>query len=349
MERLTCMSMRAFLIVGVIIALLWSPVALAEDKLPRTILLGVQQVGTLQHSMATGLSKVASEGTGVPVIVRPHSGSTTHIPLLNKGELDFSVAPTVDAGMSFQGPDRLKVAGVNPYPHAPNIRIVMVGSPLYAGLIVQKKSPIRSARDLKGRRVAGKFPTGLGAYINMYVHLIGADLTWEDTTVVPFSGLSDSMNALIQGRVDVTVIGVGAPTVRDADARVGVRFVSDDCSPEGTARILEAAPGYRTVNLKKGMLPGVVEDICVTAWPVLLLASDKTADNVVTAVLKALWENTDKLNKLHPGLRLWKRETAVDNGPTAPYHRAAVAFYKSVGAWNAEVEAANKKLLLMAR
>jgi len=39
----------------------------------------------------------------------------------------------------------------------------------------------------------------------------------------------------------------------------------------------------------------------------------------------------------------------VDNRPTAPYHRAAIAFYKSIGVWTAEAEAANKELLLMAR
>ena len=326
-----------------------SATAMAQGKLPRTILLGTQQPGSLQHSMATGIAKIATAGIGTPVVVRPHAGSSTHIPLLAKGELDLSVAPAIDTGMSFQGRERISLDGRNTYPRAPGLRVVMSGSTLLAGLVVQKKSPIRSAKDLRGKKVAGEFPSGLGAYINMLVHLKGANMGWKDVQVVPFGGLNDSLNALVQGRIDATVYGIGAPRIREADSRVGVRFITDDCSPEGKARILGSVPGYRTVNLKKGRLPAVVEDICVTAFVVNLLASIHTSDAIVTAVLKAIWEGNDKLRKLHPGLRTWKNETAVDKIPTAPYHKAAVAFFKKVGAWTADAEANNKKLMELAK
>jgi TRAP transporter TAXI family solute receptor len=331
------------------VAATWVPAAQAAEKLPNTILLGTQQPGSLQHTMATGLAKIATKGVGVPVIVRPHSGSSTHIPLLNAGELDFNVAPSVDAGMSFQGKERLKIGGKNPYPRAQKLRLVMSGSPLLAGLIVRNDSPIKSAKDLKGRRIAGGFPSGLGAYINMYVHLKGANLTWADAKVVPFGSLNDSLNALVQGRVDATVYGIGAPRVREADARVGIRFIDDDCSPEGKKRILGAAPGYFTVNLKPGRLPGVRSNICVTAFVIYLMASEKTSDVIVTAVLKALWDGSKELQKLHPGLRRWKRATAVSARPTVPYHKAAIAFFKTKGVWTAKAEAAHQKLLAAAK
>jgi TRAP transporter TAXI family solute receptor len=317
----------------------------AQGKLPPTIVLGTQQPGSIQHTMATGIAKIATAGTKVPVIVRPHSGSSTHIPLLNKGELDLSVAPSVDAGMSFQGKDRIKVAGKNPYPRAKNLRLVMSGSPLLAGLIVRNDSPIKKAADLRGRRVAGGFPSGLGAFINVYVHLRGANMDWKDVKVVPFGSLNDSLNALVQKRVDVTVYGIGAPRTRQADASVGIRFITDDCSPAGKKRIISAAPGYFTVNLKPGRLPGVRSKICVTAFAVYLLASTKTSGAIVTAVLTALWDRNADLRKLHPGLRRWGRKHAASSRATVPYHPAAVAFYKSKGVWSAKVQAAQKALL----
>jgi hypothetical protein len=311
--------------------------------------LGAQQPGSLQHTVATGLAKIATQGTKVPVIVRPHSGSSTHIPLLNRGEIDLSVAPSVDAAMSFLGKDKLKIGGVNPYPRAAGIRLVMSGSPLLAGLIVRKDSKIKSAADLKGQRVAGGFPSGLGAYINTYVHLLGAGLTWNDVNMVPFGGLNDGLNALIQGRIDATVYGVGAPRVREADATVGVRFVTDDCSPDGKARIAAAAPGYYTIDLKPGRLPGITENICVTAYAIYLLGSDKTSGAVVTAVLNALWDGTAELRKLHPGLRLWRNETAAPDKPTVPFHPAAVAFYKSKNLWSDAKQAAQDALMAEAK
>ena len=68
----------------------------------------------------------------------------------------------------------------------------------------------------------------------------------KDVTVVPFGDLNDSLNALVQGRIDATVYGMGAPRIREAVSRVGVRFINDDCSPEGKARIL----GSVTVAVK---------------------------------------------------------------------------------------------------
>lgn len=321
----------------------------AAQPLPPTIMLGSSQPGTLQHGVATGLAKVASEKIGSTVVVQPFAGATTAIPLLDNGELDLGVAPSVDAAMSYQGPEHLKIGGLNPYPKAPKLRLVMAGSPLIATLITKKDSPLKSARDLKGRRIAGGFPASLGAYINTYVHLKSANLTWDDVTVVPFSGLNDSLDALVQGRVDATVFGVGAARIREVDATTGVRFFSSDCSPEGTKRIEEAAPGYFTINLKAGSFAGVHEDICTTAYVLYLLAGEKTSPAIVTGVLKAIWEGIDKLPAMHPGLRQWKREGAVDKRPTAPYHEAAIAFYKSVGAWNDQAEAAHRKLLELHR
>ena len=319
----------------------------AAQGLPPTVTLGTSQTGTLQHGVATGLAKVASAKIGSTVVIQPFAGATTALPLVETGELDFGLAPSVDVAMSFYGPDNLKIGGVNPYPRAPGLRLVMAGSPLIASLIVKKDSPIKTALDLKGRRIAGEFRASLGAYINTYVHLTSANLTWKDVSVVPFSGLNDALDALVQGRIDATVYGVGAARVREADAQVGVRWASSDCSPEGDARIRKAAPGYYTIRLKAGSAPAVHEDVCTTAYSLYLYAGTKAPDRVVAAVLKALWEDEEKLGPLHPTLRSWKRATAVDKTPTAPYHPAAIEFYKSVGAWSEEAEAAHKRLLTL--
>ncbi|MGH7003866.1 MAG: TAXI family TRAP transporter solute-binding subunit, partial [Alphaproteobacteria bacterium] len=272
----------------------------AAQNLPPTVTLGTSQTGTLQHGVATGLAKVASAKIGSTVVVQPFSGATTALPLVESGEIDLGLAPSVDVGMSFYGPDHLKIGGVNPYPRAPRVRLVMAGSPLIASLVVKKDSPIKSAKDLKGRRIAGEFRASLGAYINTYVHLASANLTWKDVTVVPFSGLNDALDALVQGRVEATVYGVGGARIREVDSQVGVRWASSDCSTEGAERIRKTAPGYYTINLKAGSAPGVHEDFCTTAYSLYLFAGDKTPDHVVTAVVKALWDDADKLAPLHP-------------------------------------------------
>jgi len=297
------------------------------------------------HSVATGIAKIATDTAGVPVIVRPHSGSSTHLPMLQTGELDLAIHPAVVAGMAFLGQERLLISGKNPFPATPGLRLVMSGSPLLAGVLVRKDSPIRTVADIKGQRYAGEFPAGLGAFINAYAYLRGSDLDWEDVDVVPFASLNDALDGLVRGRVDATVYGIGAPRVREADSSVGVRFINADCSDEGKARIAASAPTYYTITLKADSMPGIVEDTCITAFPIYLMASDKTSDAIVSAVLAGLWEKEEELRTLNPGLRGWARATAAPNNPGIPYHPAAIEFFKSVGVWTAEAEAEHERLL----
>lgn len=321
----------------------------SAQTLPPRVMVGAQQAGTLQHTVASALAKVASDATETTLVVQPYAGATALLPVLNSGELDFGVSPSVDYALSYFGADQLQVDGRNPYPHGAKLRLVMGGSPLIASLIVRDDSPIRSAKDLAGRKVAGEFPAQLGAYVNMYAQLRSADLSWDDVTVVPFSAINDSLDAVVQGTIDATVFGVGAPRVREADASAGVRFVSSDCSEEAKQRILDAVPGYYTINLKAGSQAAVDEDVCTTAYQLYLVTHEDADPAMVEAVLKAIWDNIEQLPQYHPSLRNWNREAAVPVQPTLPFHPAAIAFYRSVGAWSDGMDEKQETLLKAGR
>lgn len=319
--------------------------AAAAETLPPRVMVGAQQAGTLQHSTAAGVAKVASDFSETMLVVQPFGGATAILPLLNDGELDFGVSPSVDYALSYMGPDRLQIDGRNPYPDGSNLRLVMGGSPLVASLIVRADSDIRSANDLAGRRVAGGFPAQLGAFVNTYAHLISADLSWDDVTVEPFTSINDSLDAVIDGSIDATVFGVGAPKVREADASVGLRFVDTDCSEEGFARVTDAIPGYFMMEREAGSSPAIRDDLCTTAYQIYLVSHAGADDAMVTAVLEALWHNLEELPQYHPSLHAWNADAAVPEAPTLPFHPAAVAFYKDVGAWPEGMDAEQEALL----
>lgn len=319
--------------------------AASAQELPPRVMVGAQQPGTLQHTVASAVAKVASDAIATTVVVQPYAGATTFLPLLDSGELDFGISPSVDYALSYLGPDNIQVDGRNPYPHSPNLRLVMGGSPLIASLIVRADSEIQSANDLAGRAVAGEFPAQLGAYVNMYAHLRSADLDWDDVTVVPFSAINDSLDAVIDGSIDATVFGVGAPKAREADATVGVRFVDSDCSEEGVKRITDAVPGYYTMDIPGGRFPGIEEGICTTAYDIYLVTHADADPYLVRETLRGIWENLDELPQYHPTLRSWNADSAVPENPTLPFHPAAIEFYKEVGAWPEEMDAVQEKLL----
>jgi TRAP-type uncharacterized transport system substrate-binding protein len=193
--------------------------------------------------------------------------------------------------------------------------------------------------------MTGEYPAHLAVWYNMFGHLASAGLTWSDVKVVPVPAVNDGVDALVQGRADVTEHALGAAKTKEADTAVGVRHVSIDCSPEGQARLKTAVPGYYGRIVKAGTATAVVEDTCFLAYDTYLVAGKGVPDHVVEAALKAIWERVDELHPVHPLLKEWTRDRFVDPEPTLPYHPGAIRYYKDKGVWSAAMDQAQQKVL----
>ncbi len=306
--------------------------------------IGTNPPGTVFYAVGSGFAKVVSEAGAVKMTVQPYTGSSTFIPLLNSGELEFGVVNVVDMALTYRGPT-FKVEGRNPFPHAPNVRLVMRGSPLLISPLVRKDSPIKTVHDVRGKRITGEYPAHLSVWYNTLGYLASAGLTWSDVKIVAVPAVNEGVDALVQGRADVSVFALGGAKVKEADAAVGVRHISTDCSPEGEARLRKAVPGYYPRLVKAGTATGVVEDTCVVAYDLYLATGKAVADTVVEAALRGIWGNIEKLPPIHPLFREWTRERAVDPDATIPYHPGAIRFYKERGVWTAAMDQAQQRLL----
>ena len=180
-------------IAGIILALAVFLTQTAWAQLPKSAVIGTNTPGTVFYALASGLAKVASEAGPVQTTVQPYTGTSTFLPLLNNGELDFGIVNGVDMGMAYQGPQRLKVGGKNDFPHSPNTRLVMRGAPLIIGLLVKKDSPLKSVHDIKGKRVTGEYPAHQAVWFNMFGMLASGGLAWKDVNVVPVPAVNDGI------------------------------------------------------------------------------------------------------------------------------------------------------------
>jgi TRAP transporter TAXI family solute receptor len=328
-----------------LMALLFLIDSVHGQKLPRSVTIGTNPAGTVFYALASGLAKVATEAGPIQTTIQPYTGTSTLLPLLNSGELDFGLVNGVDMGMAYQGPQKLKVGGKNDFPHSPNIRLVMRGAPLIIGLLVKKDSPLKNVHDVKGKRVTGEYPAHQAVWFNVFGLLSNAGLTWKDVKVVPVPAVNDGIDAVVQGRADVTAGALNMAKIREADASVGVRHLTLDCSPEGDKRVRQAVPGYYTRVVKAGTAAAVVEDTCTVAYDIHFATHKAAPDQVVTTILKAIWDNTEKLQPVHPGFKEWTRERAASADVTIPYHPGAIKFYQEKGAWKKEMDQAQQKLL----
>ena len=342
-RRVNALRGIAFATLGTL-ALLAAPPASAQ----KTATLGTNPPGSVFYAIASGLTKVAADGGGVQLTVQPYSGTSTFVPLLESGELEFGVNNAVDMGLAQRGP-AFKIGGRNPFPHAPSLRLVMRIAPLVVAPLVRKDSPIKSMQDVKGKRVTGEYPANLAIWYNVFGHLSSAGLAWSDVRVIPVPSLNEGVDALVQGRADVSSYALNGAKVKEADAAVGVRHLSIDCSPDGERRLRAAVPGYYPRRVKKGEATGVLEDICVIGYDVYLVAGKSVADKTVELLLAAVADNADKLALYHPVLRDFNRNQMVTADITIPYHPAAVRFFRERGAWTPETEQAQQRVMAPAR
>src|SRR5262245_60310376 len=135
--------------------------AAQAQTLPRSMTMGSNPPGTVFYALASGLAKFAGEGAPFQIVVQPYTGTSTFLPLLNSGEIDFGINNAVDMALAYQGPERLKIGGRNPFEHTPNARLVMRGSILLTAPLVRKDSPIKTIQDIRGKRVTGEYPAQL--------------------------------------------------------------------------------------------------------------------------------------------------------------------------------------------
>ena len=346
--RATRVPSGILLAAAAIAAILLAPGPGLAQQLPRSVTIGANPPGTGFYAVASGLSKVLSGVVPFEMTVQPYSGSSTFLPLLNTGELEFGINNAVDMALANRGPN-FKIGGRNPFPHTPNVRMALRGHALTVGLLVRRDSPIKTIHETKGKRMTGEYPAHLAVWYNMFGYLSGAGLTWDDVKVVPVPAVNEGLDALVQGRADVSLHALNTAKVKEADATVGVRHISGDCSREGEARLRKAVPGYYPKWIKAGTAAAVVDDTCVVAYDIYLTVGAKVSDAVVGTMLKGVWDNFEKLHPIHPHLKEWTRERAVTADVTLPYHPGAIQFYRERGLWTKELDQAQEKLLALNR
>jgi uncharacterized protein len=337
---------RWFVIAVAFVSLLLAGAAEAQ-QLPKSVTVGTNPAGTVFYALGGGLASVISSSAPFQAVIQPYTGTSTFLPLLDNGEIDFGVINAVEMNLAYQGAARFKVSGPNPLPHTPNTRWIMRGSPLQVSLVVKKDSTIKTVHDVRGKRVTGEYPANIAIWFHIFTGLASAGLTWNDVKVVPVPAVNEGVDAVVQGRADVSNHAIGAAKIKEADASVGIRFVSLDCSPQGEERVKNAVPGYYVTTIKSGSSTGVVGDTCVLTYDIYLVGHKALRGEVVQAALKSIWDNVDKLPPLHSNFKEWTRERAASADVTIPYHPAAVQFYKEKGIWSANMDEAQKKLLAL--
>lgn len=314
----------------------------SEEALPKYISIGTHPVGAFFNTVGTAAAKVISDHTKMKGIPKPMAGPSAWFPYMERGQIQLGVLNVWDAEKGYLGESAYKKLSNN---KGFSIQLICVATQNLGSLMVAKDSGIYSLSQLKGKRVAGNFPTpSLQAQTEAY--LANGNVKWSEIIPVPVNSITEGVRVVMEGRADcsgTTALGTGINA--ELDAKKGARFLPIDPSSEAVARTRKFHPGRPVLVKPSPANIGIEKEQYLWAYDIYLIAGSKVSEEAVYQITKALWENYKDFEKVHGLLKDWNPKTFLSDDPAIPYHPGAIKFYKEKGVWTKQLDNLQEKLL----
>ena len=305
-------------------------VAFSAPAAAQTYAIGANPQGSMFYAAAAALAKVGVDKTGLQFRVAPYSGSSTYIPKVDAGELAFGMSNGAEYSFAYSGTELFKDR-----PNK-NLRSVMFTFSLTNGFAVRSDSGIKTAADLKGKKIPGIYSSGrIFAYLQD-AWLAAAGMTTKDVTVVPASNFVVGVKAFMDGRTDAAYIPFNSGIGKQAMAKIpgGWHYLSTGTAENADEKAEAALPTARTVKIKAGKAAtGVKEDpTTLIAIDVAMFTNKDVPDDVVYKVVKSVYEGKPDLTKALAAFARFNPKNMVRK-TQVPYHPGAIKAYKELGIW----------------
>jgi TRAP transporter TAXI family solute receptor len=308
-------------------------VGLSAPAAAQTYAIGANPQGSMFYAAAAALAKVGVDKTGLQFRVAPYSGSSTYIPKVNSGELAFGMSNGAEYSFAYGGTELFKGH------ENKNLRSVMFTFALTNGFAVRNDSNIKTAADLKGKKVPGIYSSGkIFAYLQR-AWLAASGMTEEDVTIVPASNFVVGVKAFMDGRTDAAYVPFNSGIGKQAMAKIpgGWHYLSTGTVPNADDKAEAALPTARTVIIKPGKnATGVMgKPTTLIAIDVAMFTNKDVPDDVVYKLVKTVYDGKADLAKALGAFARFDPKHMVRKS-VVPYHPGAIKAYKELGLWPAK-------------
>ena len=226
---------------------------------------------------------------------------------------------------AYYGTSQFKDQGPNK-----DLRAVFSVHPEPFTVIARKDAGISTFDDLKGKRVNVGNP-GSGQLATMQVLLDALGWTMDDFALASELKPAEQAAALGDNKVDAIVYTVGHPngSIQEAVSTVEANLVPVE--GEAVDKLIADNPFYAPATIPGGMYEGTPDDVHTFGVKATFVTSADVADDVVYAVVKAVFDNFDRFKGLHPAFAILNEQDMITQGLSAPLHPGAVKYYKERG------------------
>jgi len=341
-------SILFFFVTLFLLGMIFQPVMGQEKSAkPKVISMTSLGVGTVSHVLASGLAETILAGSGIQVRVEGQGTSVGRLIPLQKGEGELSFMPLFAGTEAALGWGVFERPEWGPQP----LRIVWLGPNMFNGQpFVRGNSDIFALKDIKGKKIP-RVP-GMTVTENIFIGLLAfVNLTKDDVTWVPVSGIGKINEAVIEGTVDVASSNPGAPDAfKQASSPAGIRWLQvphDDKA--GWTRLFEKAPFMFPMYGEEGAGLSKEKPLWGVGCPNAIHAYAHLSGDIAYTVAKAVDNQYDKLKNIHVEFKKYTVATTLDRAISdkmlIPYHEGSIKYFKEIGKWTPAHEAANQRAL----
>ena len=292
----------------------------------QTVGIGSNPQGSAAYGTAAAIAALVSRNSDYNMRVIPQGGPDVTIPLVNTGELEFSVSNSIPVYYAQRGG-----AMFHDRPQE-NVRMVAALYNLNVAFFVRADSDIQSMEDLRGRRVATEFTGQRVLHTMQSAILATVGMSVADLEAVPVPSGVRGVDEFDAGSVDATIFSVGSGRVQQSNASVGgLRWLPVPVTDEAQAALVAVAPGSYIEEIQPNeSRVGITGPTGVFAGPFLLIAGENTPEDMVYAVTRLIHENAEALGAADAQF-LDFDPANMARDLDIQMHPGAIRFYREIG------------------
>ena len=335
------MSTKAFfksvIIVLCVLSLLvfGSKPSMAKPKVIKEVSITTYGVGSQVFVFSAGISEGVQKVSGIQTRIIPSGTDVGRVLPLRAQEVEFSILAGSTVWFASHGTGDFAAPEWGPQP----VRMGWRGQDLLIGYYTRGDSGVKKLSELKGKRVP-QVPGSVTLSNLVKGALAFGGLTLDDCIVVNVSGLGAEGKSVNEGVTAVTNFGTtGTRPIECAAGPHGIHwFDLDPNDNEAWERLWKFCPwtdkalATRYAGKEKGIKP-----FHVLLYPYILVAYEKSPEDLVYTYAKAMWDSYDIYKSRHVELPYWSHENLANTkGCYYPYHNGVIKLMKEKGIWTAE-------------
>ncbi|VEF48615.1 TRAP type immunogenic protein [Bacillus freudenreichii] len=195
-------------------------------------------------------------------------------------------------------------------------------------VVVAEDSPIKSLKDLKGKRI-GALPPGTTA-TNLFNVVLeeGYGIKSNEYKHIPL-GYAEIQEGIQNGSLDAGVLpgSLPNPTVKELSQLHPIRILGTE--EDILKKINEKHPYFSYVEIDADTYKGQKEKVLLAGFESVLYTHKDTDEELVYNVVKTILENEEELKKVHPSANT--NAGTVTKGIKTPFHPGAEKYFEEKG------------------